>query len=116
MKKKVKKFLRNNYVVIPIYITLICVGVWDSILALVIYAIIVHTLLLGFIVGLWFLEDVNLPSKSTLRTVIQTLTIVVVLTITEHWYMLCVSLLYIFMAFVYIHDEWKKSSHKTERG
>ena len=113
MKEKVRKFLSNNCILIPIYITLTYIGIWDSTIALVIYAVIIHLLLLSLIIGLWDLESVKLQSRNILHRILHTLVIVAILVITKHWYVLCVSLLYIFLMFVYVYDEWKIVSNIT---
>lgn len=111
MKEKVKKFLDAHFIAIPIYISLACIGIWNSIIALIIYAVIIHILLLLFIVGLYHPNVITLssssPIKKALFMAIYTSVTIIILSITKHWYVLCASLSCTFLAFVHLYDEIK---------
>ena len=117
MKEKVGKFLSTNSLSIPIYTSLACIGVWDSITALIVYTVIMHILLLLFIIALYYPIIAKSPITGSLIRKIMFMTIytsitIVILVITKHWYVLCVSMLTIFLGFVHLYDLTKGESTK----
>lgn len=110
MREKVGKFLKDNMITMPMYISLLCIGIWDSITALIVYAIIIHVLLLFFFIGLYnssfvkLATNTEITTKNLLFTVIRTIVIITILAITEHWYLLCISIFCMFLIFVHLYD------------
>ena len=117
MKEKVKKFLSNNFLSIPIYISLACIGIWNSMLALIAYAVVMHILLLLLVIGLYYPIITKPPIagfsiRKVLFMIIYTSITIAILVITEHWYVLCVSILTTFLGFVHLYDLTKNISTK----
>ena len=117
-EKKIKNFLSNNCVTIPMFISLACIAIWNSTVALVIYTAIMHFLLLFLIIGLYRPDVVRNPpdtikNKSSIKRILSvaahTFVVTIILVITEHWYTLCISLSCIFLVSVYLHD-WAKDA------
>ena len=119
MKEKVKKFLSNNFISISMYISLACIAIWNSTLALVIYATIIHVSLLLLTLGLYYpdiIKPITKPrAKKILFRAIYTFIAVTILVITKHWYILCVYLCCVFLAFVYMYDWAENTSIKQTK-
>ena len=115
MKEKVRKFLTTNFVNIPIYISLVCIAIWDSTLALIIYATIIHVSLLLLTLGLYYpdiIKPITKPwARRVLFMVIHTFITVTILVVTEHWYVLCIFSCCMFLAFVHMYDMTKIKDH-----
>lgn len=102
-----KKGLRINGCVL-VYILLACIGIWDSTVALILYTIGLFVSLLLVCVGLYYFIIFKLPSnkptiKQFLFLIMNTFIIIIVLSMTEHWYVLYMSLLYIFLICIHLY-------------
>ena len=109
MREKVRKFLSNNFINIPMFISLACIGIWDSMTALIIYAVIMHILLLLLVIALYYPiitkpPIVRFSIKRVLFMTICTFITIIILVMTKHWYILCVAMLTIFLGFVHLYD------------
>jgi hypothetical protein len=117
MKKAVGKFLENYSYKIILYSSLLSISLTDSVLALTIYSIVIHIMVLLFIIGLYKsnIEGLsNLSTKSYLFKGIEAIIIIIILTTLKHWYTLCISCFYMFLLFVHMFDAKKKLSQKKE--
>lgn len=115
MKERVKNFLSNNSINIPVYISLACIGIWNSTIALVVYAVIMHILLLLFIIALYYPIITKQPitgfsAKRVLFMVTHISITIIILVVTKHWYILCISMLSAFLGFVHMYDLIKNIS------
>lgn len=109
MRKKVGKFLKDNFVAIIVYTSLVCVGIWDSTIALVIYSTVIHICVLLLVICLYYPELIeNKGNSGVLRKVsyriAETIGIMAILVMTGHWYTLCVSVFCIFLSLVHLYD------------
>lgn len=112
MKKIVGKFLENYFIQIIMYSSLLSMSLTDSTIALTMYSIVIHIMVLLSIIGLYKhnIESIsNLSTKSYLFKGIEAIIIVIILTVLKHWYTLCMSCFCMFLLFVHMFDAKRKS-------
>ena len=81
-------FIKNNYLRILIYTSIFFVGVDNSTLALVVYSIAIHILVILMLVELYIknIEQTHVPFRGTVYMLIEAVVFLVILTKGGHTY------------------------------
>lgn len=115
MKEKIIDFLKDNCIVIPVYISLLFIGLIDSTIALVVYLVLIHGIILLFIAGLCMCTIVNKVSyKQILVMFVESLIILTIIGMRKHWYTFDISCLCIFLSFVHAYNA-RKTFYRNKR-
>lgn len=102
-KKTVADFLKGHTFEVLIYPCLFFIELFDSTIALVLYGIIIHFVVILLIAGLYISEiiDNNSSTKCGPNFIIAALIMSGVLITTSHWYLLILSTICIFLLFIF---------------
>ena len=107
----ITKFVKDYLLHIIVYSCLLFICIADSIIALLIFSVLMHILLLMLLLNLYVndgLIDHKIPYKNILYLLAETGLFLTILGIRDHWYTFIITACCFFMTFLYRHKNGEK--------